>query len=87
MMQRKIFARALQTVLIPVALLASGMGIVFAEELSAEPSQKKAARIVQARIQDSQSHFTISASERDNSPSGSGFSSPTNTRRNSSKYF
>ena len=73
MMPCKTFARALQAILIPAAVLAVGVGSVFAEELSIEPAQKKAAKILQARIQDGQSHFTISATERDNSSAASGF--------------
>ncbi len=80
MMQRKTFDRALQAILIPAAFLAAGVGSIFAEELSIETPQKKAAKILQARIQDGQSHFTISATERDNSPAASGFNSTANSR-------
>ena len=80
MMLLKNFARALQAILIPAAILAVGVGSLYAEELSAEPSQKKAAKILQTRIQDGQSHLTISATERDNSQATTGFESQSNSR-------
>lgn len=54
------FVRVLWSILIPAALMAVGVGSALAEELSAPPSQNKAARIVQAQILDNQSQFTLS---------------------------
>ncbi len=80
MMQRKIFARALQAILIPAALMAVGVGSLLAEELPTEPSQKKAAHISNVQVQDGQSHLTISATNRDNSLEKAGSNDISNTR-------
>jgi len=57
------FARTLRALLIPVAVLAAGMGAAFAEELALPLSQNKAARIVQARVLAGQTQVTVAAPE------------------------
>ena len=65
MIRCQIFARPVRAILILVAILATGIGSAFAEELPFPPSKDKAARIVEATISDGQSRLTIAPALRE----------------------
>jgi len=61
MTRYQVLTRALGLLLVPAAILVAGMEPVTAEELAFPPRQGKAARILEARVNDGQSRLTISA--------------------------
>jgi len=64
MIRSQLLARTLREILIPVAIMAAGIGSALAEELPFPPSKDKAARIVDAQVEDGLSRLTIAPAQR-----------------------
>ncbi len=64
MMRCQTFARTAHLILIPVAMMAAGIGSLFAQELLHPPVKEKAAQIIEARIEDGQTHLAIAPALR-----------------------
>jgi len=65
MIRCTMFARSVRAILIPVAMMAAGIGSAFAEELPYPPSKDKAARIIEAHVENGQSRLTIAPALRE----------------------